>query len=106
MTTVNMNKRQEAALNAVKNSVLYGNREVKKLEVTGNEFDNDVYVCMEVGRKDDEGTMAESLCRDCYCFNIGTGGGIYVYKMRNQRDGKKGRTYRVYKKCHELESIW
>lgn len=100
MTTAKMNNMQQIALNSVRDFFLYGpNYEVKKLEISGNEYNNDVYVSLETGVKDDEGTMAEVYCRGCYCFNIGAKGGIYVYegypKIR-----------KAYKKYYELKSIW
>lgn len=100
MTTAKMNNMQQIALNNVVNYVLYGDvREVKRLEVKDNEFDRDVYVSLEVGFKDDEDNLG-SIFRDCYCFSIGTKGGIYTFEGSGQSIRK------AYKKYYELKSIW
>lgn len=59
----------------VEHSVTYGDRyEFKEFTVTENEYF--VNVVMEIGRKNDEGTMAEIFCRDRAQFFIGKRGGV------------------------------
>lgn len=75
-----MNKSQQNTLN---DFVAYKTRlfdhEVKELKITERENDTAIYVSITIGRKDDEGTMAELLCRNTYCFFIGTRGGMFQY---------------------------
>jgi len=52
--------------------------EVKRLEVTTPERGARLYVLLEVGRKGDEGTLAEAFCRSRWHVVIGVRGGISV----------------------------
>lgn len=75
-----LNAKQQRALNQVIDFALLTDRyEVKELTIEGNEYNDSVYVQLEVGLKNDEGTLARSLCRDCYAFSIGKKGGLYYY---------------------------
>ena len=75
-----MNKSQQNTLN---DFIAYKTRlfgyEVKELRVTEREDDTAIYVSITTGCKDDEGTMAEFICRDTYCFFIGARGGMFQY---------------------------
>lgn len=58
--------------------------EFKKWEV--EDCGSFISVVLEVGMKEDEGTMAELLCRDRAHLFIGRGGGI-TYPMYTKRSG-------------------
>lgn len=85
--TKTMNTKQQRTLSNVKNYVLRNGRyEVKELSIEDNEFDNDMRIVLEVGRPNDEGTLAESICRSCYSFYIGTRGGMYIFNKNYHRE--------------------
>ena len=74
----NMNKYQARSFRNFLDSILWGdNHEVKELDVSDSY--GAAYVDITVGLKDDEGTLAEVLCRDTYLFFIGKRGGIFQY---------------------------
>lgn len=84
-TTTNMNRKQQMAFNKIMEfATMHGHYEVKELKVEGNEFDHDLYVRLEVGMPNDEGTMAEVFCRSCYSFNLGHRGGIYFFDSNRE----------------------
>lgn len=56
--------------------------EIKKFEVKENEFFVSVYFV--TGRKNDEGTMAEMLCRKYRHAFIGKNGGLMVPRRRGK----------------------
>lgn len=99
MTNATMNSKQQAALDRVIKFALYGQREVKDLNVTAYDFGNDVHVQLETGMANDEGTMAEALCRDCYAFNIGERGGIFFFN-RNRDYAREYIQYYDINKCN------
>ena len=99
--TTKGNARQNAVLNDIIDylTMKSGSRhsyEVKSLKVTDSADWDDIYVSLTVGIRDDEGTMAELLCRDNYGFFIGPRGGIFYY-------GKRHGMNRISK--HELYKI-
>ena len=97
-----MNAKQQRTFDKVAEiATLHGHYEVKNLKVEGNEYNADVYIQLEVGRPNDEGTLAECFCRDCFCFNIGPRGGIFFYN--SNRD--YAREYIRYYEIHKAE-IW
>lgn len=53
--------------------------EIKDKRIASFDGCADVSVSVIVGIRNDEGTLAESICRSCYGFMIGARGGIYVY---------------------------
>lgn len=78
-----MNKPQARSFRAFLNSVLWGDsHEVKELNVSDSY--GAAYVDITIGMKNDEGTLAESLCRDTYLFFIGKRGGIFQYVNSRQ----------------------
>ena len=82
--TTKGNAKQNAVLNDVIDYLTKGTRsrhayEVKSLEVTDSADWDDIYVSLTVGLVNDEGTMAEYICRDNYGFFIGPRGGIFYY---------------------------
>jgi hypothetical protein len=84
--TDNMNASQRRAFANVRDFVtMHGHYEIKELTVNGFEDGNDVYVTIEAGMPNDEGTMAEFLCRDRYGFFIGARGGIFTYNDNCER---------------------
>lgn len=96
-----MTKSQEKAIERIRKLVeseLYDWREIKKWEVEEREYFVSVYV--EYGCKDDEGTMAELLCRNDAHLFVGKRGGITypVYK-----DGKQVR--RQFKGYSILQAV-
>lgn len=99
--TTKGNAKQNAVLNDIIDylTMKNGSRhhyEVKSLKVTDSADWDDIYVSLTVGISDDEGTMAELLCRDNYGFFIGPRGGIFYY-------GKRHGMNRISK--HELYKI-
>lgn len=85
MANATMNSKQQAAYNRVIDSVLYGNYEVKDVEISDNEYNKDVYVQLETGIADEESKVSWFLLRSCYCFFIGEKGGIYVFNSNYNR---------------------
>lgn len=67
--------------------------EVKELSIRDSY--GDAYVAIEIGRKGDEGTLAEALCRDTYLFFIGKRGGIYQFPGSRK----------TYRKYYEVEHL-
>lgn len=85
--TENMNKAQRIAFRNVLDYVLmHGHYEVKELEVKTFDFSEDVYISLETGIPNDEGTMAEVFCRDMLMFFIGKRGGLYHYGKGCKRE--------------------
>lgn len=85
-TTDQLNKRQLRTFrDACEHATLWGHYEVKDLNVTSFDDGNDVYVSIEVGIPNDEGTMAEYICRSAYGFFIGERGGLYVYRNAGRK---------------------
>lgn len=81
-STESMNAYQKATFhNFIAKALCNGRHEVKEFEVTDfkDDGDDDVMVFIEVGMPNDEGTMAELICRDRYRFFIGKRGGLYRY---------------------------
>lgn len=75
-----MNAKQAAALNEFKRYATMGDRyEIKDIDFTECEGDA-ILVNLEIGMPNDEGTMAEYLCRDNYLFFIGPRGGLFIYE--------------------------
>lgn len=92
--TKSMNKHQLRSFGAFLDSALMGGHyEVKELEVTDSY--GAAYVSITTGLKDDEGTMAECLCRDTYLFFIGKRGGIFQYEGMKQ----------TYRKPYEVKHL-
>ena len=60
--------------------------EIKKFEISANEYFTDVLV--EIGMKDDEGTMAEIFCRERAQLFIGKCGGITYPVSKQLKNGK------------------
>lgn len=82
-TTESMNASQQAVFHKfVSKAVCNGRYEVKKLEVTSFDDGDDVMVYIVTGRPNDEGTMAELICRDTYRFFIGKRGGLFRFGNR------------------------
>ena len=79
-----MNRKQQATLDRIIEFASYGSHEVKELDVFDYDFGKDVHVTLEMGMPNDEGTLAEALCRDCFSFNIGERGGIFFFN--SERD--------------------
>lgn len=90
-----MNKYQARSFRSFLDSVLWGdNYEVKELNVSDSY--GAAYIDITVGLKEDEGTLAESLCRDTYLFFIGKRGGIFQYEGSSQ----------TYRKPYEVKSLF
>ena len=88
--TDNMNASQRRAFANVRDFVtMHGHYEIKELTVQSFDYCNDVYVTIETGMPNDEGTMAEFLCRDSYGFFIGARGGIFTYNDNGNRVSHK-----------------
>lgn len=86
-----MNKKQGLAVENLKkvffNTFYYGAPEKYELkEVSVNDLDGSIYVCLEIGLINDEGTMAEIYCRNHTEVFVGPKGGYYNYRMKS---GKK-----------------
>ena len=95
-----MNARQQRAFNdALDFALMNGLYEVKELKIEGNEYNKDVHVMLEVGTPNDEGTLAEAICRSCYCFNIGARGGMYVYSRSRDCRREYIKRYDLYTKA-------
>lgn len=78
-----MNKAQARSFRKFIDNVIWNDKhEVKELDVTDSY--GAAYVDITVGMKNDEGTLAESLCRDTYLFFIGKRGGIFQYVNSHQ----------------------
>ena len=91
-----LNKYQARTYNNVLEHVLrHGIYEVKDMEVTYFE-DSDVMVYVRVGMPNDEGTLAECICRDSYLFHIGRKGGLYTFSDNCNR---------CYRKAYEVRSL-
>lgn len=84
MANATMNRKQQATLNRVIEFALYGSREVKEMTIEGNEYGKDVHVLLETGMQNDEGTLAYSLCRDCFSFHIGERGGLFFFNSNRE----------------------
>ena len=59
-----------------------------------------VYVAVTVGVPNDEGTIAEFICRNTYLFFIGKRGGMFQYV--ESRDGDYRQAYRKYYEVKHL----
>jgi hypothetical protein len=82
----NMNASQRRAFSNVRDFVtMHGHYEIKEMTVHSFEDGSDVYVTIETGMPNDEGTMAELVCRDNYGFFIGARGGIFTYNDNSER---------------------
>lgn len=83
-TTEKLNGFQKRALRDVTDFLcVRGHYEVKQLEVTSFDDGEDVMVFVEIGLPNDEGTLAECLCREAYRFFIGKRGGLFRYGERS-----------------------
>lgn len=89
-----MTKQQEAALKKIRRLVenyhspsVRDKYEVKQYDVNENEYSIDVYIV--IGMKNDEGTMAEIICRDHAHLFIGPRGGITYPVSKNGHHYKK-----------------
>jgi len=72
-----MNASQNQSLEAFTTSQLDSDHEVKSLSTS--EWDTgEVWATVEFGRKNDEGTMGEVLCRSRFSVLIGKRGGIQI----------------------------
>ena len=90
-----MTASQCTALNRFLDFALYTDSyEVKELEVKDSY--GDAYVTVTTGVKNDEGTMAEVLCRDTYIFFIGRRGGIFQFNDNYRK---------VYRKYYQVEKL-
>lgn len=90
-TYSNITRKQARVIDGIIDyTTLHGHYEVKELNV--EEFYGDVSVRLTVGMPNDEGTMAEYICRDSYLFWVGKKGGVYQYKEK--KDGSD--YYKVY----------
>ena len=84
-------KAQEKAISNIKKLAekLYDQHadkyEIKKFEVDVNKYFANVIV--EVGMKEDEGTMAEVFCRDTAQLYVGPRGGITYPVSKKMKDG-------------------
>lgn len=87
-----MNARQRGSLSCVIDQLVWGRYEIKMLEVQdcGN---GTVYVFAKRGFENDEGTVAQYVCRDSYVFFIGSRGGVYQFV-----ETREGRYRSVYRK--------
>lgn len=75
-------------MDAIKNVDFYGDKdEVKKFETEENELGG-VWVTVVTGMKNDEGTIAECLCRKYRHIYIGKNGGLTSYT--NSKKNNKG----------------
>ena len=93
-----MNPTQRYALNSFLDFAKHTDQyEVKELEIT--DCCGDAYVSAVIGLKNDNGTLAEFICRDMYLFFIGRRGGIYQFNhnIKNLR--------KVYRKYYEVEHL-
>lgn len=83
-----MTKKQERTIERIKKEIPYfdfyssDNYEIKKFEV--KEYETFVSVYFVTGRKGDEGTMAEVICRKYRHAFIGKNGGITVPRRRGR----------------------
>lgn len=68
--------------------------EVKSLNIRDSY--GDAYIDVEIGVKNDDGTMAEIFCRNYYLFFIGKRGGIYQFNSKYSK---------VYRKYYEVEAL-
>ena len=68
--------------------------EIKKFEISENEYF--VAVVVEVGMKDDEGTLAEVLCRDSAQLFIGKRGGITYPVSKQMKNGSWKHYYKRF----------
>lgn len=94
--TENMTACQRGSYKDVINYITSGGHyEIKEEEVTMME-DGDAYIIIARGLVNDEGTIAEFLCRDHYIFFIGRRGGIYTYE---------GHDFNYYRAYHKYYSI-
>lgn len=98
-----MTNAQEKALERIKKLVekeFYSDQcEIKRWDMNENEYF--VSLVVEYGLKDDEGTMAEIICRDrCQLF-IGKRGGITYPVSKFMKNGK----FKNYEKRFEGYSI-
>lgn len=93
-----MNKAQERSLDRIKHAALnlYGypeKHELKKWEVTEHLRRDGrgswLFVIIEVGYKDDEGTMNAIVSRQRGTFSIGERGGITSTEVRNGKFGRR-----------------
>lgn len=89
-----MTRAQEKKLNQIKTEVeemrtsLHKNGEIKKFDVTENEYGTVQVVCA-IGASGDEGTLAECFARDRFQIFIGKRGGVTYYdnKFKSHRLG-------------------
>ncbi len=87
--------KQAKAIEYIKAKILdanYGHTatsyEIKKFEITLPQENNDqAYLMVETGMKNDEGTLASMLCRDHRLIAVGQNGGTELLNPK-----KKGRT--------------
>ena len=83
-----MTRAQERTIEKIKKDIPYfdfynsDEYEIKKFEIEANEYFVSVYFV--TGRKNDEGTMAEVLCRKYRHGFIGKNGGIIVPRRRGK----------------------
>lgn len=97
--TANMNASQMRAYRDFINfATLNGHYEVKEAEF--KEMHGAVYVAVTVGVPNDEGTIAEFICRDTYLFFIGKRSGIFQYVESGNGDYRQ-----VYRKYYEVKHL-
>lgn len=83
-----MNKKQSKVIELLKEAILKNNTydqnnpaEIKKCEINDGEFFVSLFIT--VGRPNDEGTMAEILCRESRQIFIGKRGGVSLAAVDN-----------------------
>ena len=90
-TTTTLTKAQEKAISNIKKLAEKVHErhadkyEIKRFDVDTNEYFADVVV--EIGMKDDEGTMAEVFCRECAQLFVGPRGGITYPVSKQMKNG-------------------
>ena len=93
-----MTKNQELRVQQIRryveeNDLFRGSPDYELKEFSVEEMDSGIVTVYSVtGRKNDEGTMAEALCRNYRNISIGMRGGMATY-VRNKRT-KKSTTFR------------
>lgn len=103
-------KAQEKAIAQIKRlaETLFGKNtldkyEIKKFDIHENEYF--VAVVVEVGMKDDEGTMAQIYCRDHAQLFIGPRGGITYPVSKQMASGKYKHYTKRFKGYSLLQAV-
>lgn len=77
--------------------------EIKQFDIDENEYF--VSVVVEVGRKNDEGTLAEVFCRDRAHLFIGKRGGITYPVSKQMKDGSWKHYYKRFGGYSLLQAV-